>query len=104
MEDRKFLFSYWLLNATNYVYGGCISILFCLLGVCFIGTHFAKILAFSFLEELIIIIIIIKNNSNNNNNNNNNNNTYIALISILLFSSTKNEIKKHIKSQKSFLK
>ena len=100
MEDRKFLFSCWLLNATNYVYGGCISILFCLLGVCFIGTHFAKILAFSFLEELIIIIII-KSNSNNNNNNNN---TYIALISILLFSSTKNEIKKHIKSQKSFLK
>ena len=46
------------------------------------------------LKDLVISSFVILpctyfiNNNNNNNNNNNSNNTYIAPISILLFSST----------------
>ena len=46
--------------------------------------------------------LIVNNNSNNNNNNsnnNNNNNTYIAPISILLFSSALNSSMESFSSQ-----
>ena len=44
---------------------------------------------------LLIFLPVIFNYNNNNNNNSNNNNTYIAPISILLFSSRLHKIYMH---------
>ena len=58
VEDRKLLFSYWLLNATNYVAHSLLRIRsvhldpLLLVWNVFFWNAFVKILTFSFLEEV----------------------------------------------------